>query len=274
LELLPADRTRSALIAVTRDVPGYGEPAAAVEGWLGSVRWASLLPKLQQLPLPAPIDEHWRLLLDLMHKEGDLGMTEPNTEAIRAWALHRTGREELGQLLLQVKDVTLGALQELLSAQYPNQASSSLAEHHTFGRSGKVAVKHELTRSWIGFRIPAAEKQEPGLAVQFSNVYRRPLLMVEARPFIDEERPDPRLDAAKDALRKTPGIYEDRGVWGRSHEPDEWLDQADVPVAMARLIHDDVDVLVSSVIFDADVTESRRRSPGLGRWRRARNEEE
>jgi hypothetical protein len=84
LELLPEGRSRTALIAVTRDIPGYGEPPAATSGWLGSIRWATLLPRLRELPLPEPLDDHWRLLLDLMYEEGDLGMTEPNTQAIDA----------------------------------------------------------------------------------------------------------------------------------------------------------------------------------------------
>jgi hypothetical protein len=274
LALLPPERKRSALIAVTRDVPGYGEPAGNREGWLGSVRWATMLPKLRRLPLPAPLDEHWRLFLNLLDQEGDLGVTEPNTEAIEAWALHATGREELTRLLLQVRDRTLGDLQELMGVRYAGREASSLVEHHTFGRRGRVAVKNELTKSWIGFRIPAAEVEDPGFAVQFSNYFRRPLLMVEARPFIDEKHPDERFTEATTALRRVPGVYEDRGAWGRLHEASEWLNQPDVPVAISRLIHEDAEVLVSSGIFDADVSELQPRARGLGRWRRSRDEEE
>ena len=159
LELLPAGRQRTALVAVTRDIPGYGEPPAEREGWLGSIRWATVLPELRRLPLPPPLGEHWRLLLGLMNEEGDLGMTKPNTNAIQDWANYATGSEELEKLLLQVRDNALGALHELLAAQYPTRTAMSLVEHHTFGRRGKVAVKHELTKSWIGFRIPAAERR-------------------------------------------------------------------------------------------------------------------
>ena len=274
LECLPSERNRSALIAVTRDVPGYGEPPVDREGWLGSVRWATVIPELRNLPLPAPLDEHWRVLLNVMYEEGDLGVTEPNTQAIQAWALYATGRDELSKLLMQVRDLTLGALHELMAARYPDEAVRGLVDHHTFGRRGKVAVKHELTTTWIGFRIPTAEKQEPGFAVQFSNALFRPLLMVEARPFIDEQGADPRFTAAAIALRKVPGIYENRGAWGRSHEPSEWLNQPDVPAAMAGLIQGDAEVLVSSGIFDADITEAEPRRRGLGRWRRGRYKDE
>jgi hypothetical protein len=273
LKLLPSGH-RAGLIAATRDIPGYGEPTTDEPGWLGSVRWAHVLPAMRQLTLPAPLDDHWRLLLDLMYDEGDLGMTEPNTAAIEAWAEHATGREELAKLLRQVKGVTLEALRDRMALRYSGRPVESLADYHTFGKRGKVDLKHELTKSWIGFRIPAAETTEPGFLVQFSNYLRRPLLMIEARPFIDEPKPDERSVAATAILRQTPRIYEDRGAWGRSHEPDEWLSKPDVPAAVSDLIQVDVEDLVSSGIFDADVDEPLRARRGLLRLRRAHNEEE
>jgi hypothetical protein len=98
--------------------------------------------------------------------------------------------------------------------------------------------------------------------------------MVEARPFIDEDRPNPRFADATPILRGTPGIYADRGARGRSHEPDDWLRQADVPERIAQLVREDLRVLVGSGIFDVDVTEKQPRTRGLARWRRGGNEEE
>lgn len=44
--------------------------------------------------------------------------------------------------------------------------------------------------------------------------------------------------------------------------------------AKARLIHHDLDVLVSSRIFDGDVTSPLHRPRRPGHWRRVRNEDE
>src|SRR5262249_24441445 len=68
---------RSALSAVTRAVPTYGESQLDDdERWLGSVRWAPLLSRLRHLPVAdAQLADQWRLLLDVLDKQGDLGMT-------------------------------------------------------------------------------------------------------------------------------------------------------------------------------------------------------
>ena len=108
--------------------------------------------------------------------------------------------------------------------------------------------------------------------IQITNHARRPLLMVEARPFLDEDSVGARSGVAMTALRKIPEIYEDHGAWGRSHEADEWLSQPDVPAAMVRIIKEDLVALVSSGIFDADVAEPGRRAGVLGRFRRAHSE--
>ena len=61
----------------------------------GSVRWARLLPGLRELPVAdEQLGEQWRLLLDILDRQGDLGMTRANSELIWAWAryLEATGR--------------------------------------------------------------------------------------------------------------------------------------------------------------------------------------
>ena len=82
---------RGAIIAVTRDVPTQGELQAIDPEWLGSVRWARLLPRLRKLPVSDDaVGVQWQLLLDVLDEQGDLGMTTIDGDAVRAWARSRT----------------------------------------------------------------------------------------------------------------------------------------------------------------------------------------
>jgi hypothetical protein len=96
--------TRSALIAVTRAVPTCGEPALDEDDrWLGSVRWAQLLPQLHKLPIAdRQLAAQWRLFFDVLDEQGDLGMTRADAELIRAWARYLEGRNHLEDLLDQI----------------------------------------------------------------------------------------------------------------------------------------------------------------------------
>src|SRR3954453_12147057 len=62
LERLPEER-RSGLVAVTRNVPTYGEPKLETQaGWLGSVRWAHMRGALCELPIrDDELRAQWRL---------------------------------------------------------------------------------------------------------------------------------------------------------------------------------------------------------------------
>src|SRR4051794_37839335 len=76
LRVLRGRAGKGGLIAVTRDVPTRGELHRPNEEWLGSVRWARLLPRLQGLTVKDPgVAAQWLLLLEVMDEEGDLGMT-------------------------------------------------------------------------------------------------------------------------------------------------------------------------------------------------------
>ena len=277
LGALPPERARAGLLAVTRDIPGYGEPPTTTQRWLGSVRWARLLPQMLKLPLPEPLGSEWRRLLKVMHEDGDLGVTKPDTAAIEAWALHRSGREELEKLLLQIRDGTLGALREAMAARYPDMSEEELTDHHTFGKRGKVPVKHALTRSWIGFRIPASERRDPGLVVQFSNDLRTPRFTVWAEPYDAEDLLNERATDFVEASRRllaSPGFTRERSYWAHVHEADEWLRQSDVPETLAALAAADIRIIVASGIFDLDVAESQSKPRGLRRWRRGNDRSE
>jgi hypothetical protein len=94
---------RGGLLAMTRDVPTAGELRADDEGWLGSIRWARLLPRLRTLPIAdAGVAKQWRLLLDVLDEQGDLGMTRIDADAVRAWSRYFEGRQQLEWLLEQI----------------------------------------------------------------------------------------------------------------------------------------------------------------------------
>jgi uncharacterized protein YjiS (DUF1127 family) len=140
--------TRSALVAVTRAVPAYGEPTLDEdERWLGSVRWAHLLPGLRKLPIAdARLSAQWQLLLDVLDKQGDLGMTRADAELIRAWARYREGRHHLRDLLDQVWPRALDVIRAELAVKYRRKASAAdLVDIERRGKQRKVIVQRDQT---------------------------------------------------------------------------------------------------------------------------------
>jgi len=248
-------RVRSGLVAVTRDVPGYGEPQGDKPGWLGSVRWAELKPQLGLLPLREPLKSQWAALITVMDEQGDLGMTGVKTELIEGWALYHDGRDHLADLLLQIRERALSVLQTALVERYAHRfPPKEVADYHAFGRHGTVPVKQELSRTWVGFRIPAWETERPRLIIQFSNYFSVPHFTVQAEPADAHElrRSDHVFREASEMLEsagfKTNGHY-----WAQVHESDEWLHEPDVPDCVARLVEVDINTVVRSGIFDKDV---------------------
>src|SRR5204862_123122 len=72
LDRLPEER-RAGLIAVTRNVPTYGEPRLdSNDGWLGSVRWAHISSDLRGLPVADDqLRTQWQLFVDVLEDQGD-----------------------------------------------------------------------------------------------------------------------------------------------------------------------------------------------------------
>jgi hypothetical protein len=251
--------THSALVAVTRAVPTYGEPALDEdERWLGSVRWAHLLPGLRALPIAdAQLAAQWRLLLDVLDKQGDLGMTRADAKLIRAWARYREGRDHLGDLLDQVWPRALDVVRAELAVKYGRKArTDELVEVERKGKQRTVIIQRDQTRVYLGFCIPAIVK-DSALQVQFSGFYGVPHFTVQAKPWEAQWRldnDDDKLAAADDELRSH-GFKANRtyDYWARVHEPEEYLDAADVPARLVELIAADVPLVVRSGILDRDV---------------------
>lgn len=251
--------TRSALVAVTRTVPTYGEPKLdADKRWLGSVRWAPLLPALRELPIAdMQLAAHWSLLLDILDKQGDLGMTRADAELIRAWARYRQGRDHLSDLLDQVWGRALDIVRTELAAKYGRKASADeLVDIERRGKQRKVVIQRDQTRVFIGFCIPAIVK-DSALQVQFSGFYGVPHFTVQTKPWKAQQRleeGDRKLAKADDELRAH-GFSTNRthDYWARVHQPDEYLDADDVPTRLVDLVAADVPLIVRSGALDHDI---------------------
>jgi hypothetical protein len=108
--------SHSYLIAVTRDVPIWGEPEpGSYPSWMGSVQWRALLPGLRAFDPPdALLAEQWRLFLDVLETEGSMGFTRPDVDLFAAWALKRRAGLHVEAFVEAVRWPVMAALRDLL----------------------------------------------------------------------------------------------------------------------------------------------------------------
>lgn len=272
LARLPPER-RSALLAVTRSVPTYGEPTLnADDRWLGSVRWIRLQEQLRALPIAdARLQEQWRLFVDLLDQQGDLGMTHADSELIRAWGKYLEGRKHLVDVLDQVWSRSLEKLEGELRQRYSKQAKGeALVAIHARGKRRQV-VQRDQTRVFLSFRIPARVK-DSSLYIQFSNYFGVPHFTIEARPW-DAERlldeRDRRFLSSTETLESAGYQTDGRTYWAKVHEPQDYLEAEDLPSRLLELIDQDIEKLVGSGILDNDVDSTiNRKVGGPPRYRR------
>jgi hypothetical protein len=272
LKRLPPEG-RTALVAITRSVPTYGEPSLDADPrWLGSVRWAKMLDRLRRLPIDdRRLQMQWRLFLDVLHQQGDLGMTTADAELIRAWARYHEGRDHLEALLDQVWPRALDYVQRELKRTYPRKGKRhELADIYRKGKRGQRVVQRDLSHVFLGFRIPTIVK-DPALYVQFSSVYGVPHFTIQADPWESQWRldnDDPQLAKASERLRAE-GFQTNGRYWAMVHDPEEYLDASDVPARLMELIEQDVPLIVRSRILDYDIDLGvNRRRGGPPRHRR------
>jgi hypothetical protein len=146
------------VVAVTRDVPTYGESVTDPR-WAGSVQWSTLLPGLRQLrPVDLDLAAQWPLFLDVLEAEGDMGFTKANNELFQAWANYSAAREHLTEFL---DTMSRALLDELRAALVGLDAPGEKASFATRGRRvvfttrGTVGVAFEVPaggpeRLWVG----------------------------------------------------------------------------------------------------------------------------
>lgn len=141
------------LIAVTRDVPIYGETHLREEPrWLGSVRWRSLLPGLRALPFECEaLGSQWRIFLDVLESEGSMGFTNPDPSLFDTWSTIRRAAGHAEDFLNALQQPLLEALQDAL-------AKDGLTAD--FFRAQRGRGRPVISKRWSGiidlqFRIPA-----------------------------------------------------------------------------------------------------------------------
>jgi len=140
------------VVAVTRDVPTYGE-STTDKRWAGSVQWSTLLPGLRQLrPVDPDLAAQWPLFLDVLEAGGDMGFTKANDELFRAWANYPIARQHLMEFMDTMRRALLDELRiALVGPDGPGQAA---AEFATRGKSERAVVPR-LGKVLVGFRVPA-----------------------------------------------------------------------------------------------------------------------
>lgn len=252
LRALPAGR--SALLAVTRNLPRYGESEVRSDpGWLGSVRWAHIFEELHALehcdPVLLPL---WRELLDLLREQGDFGLMDFDPKAVEGWARWREGRDTLIPLLEELYEPALETIRVELARARGIEPADDLA----------TAILHNGTRlvwPWgeslnLQFAIPADNGER--LRVQFVGGQHEPFFTAEARHENDHvlRSGEPALLEATTKL-KAQGFVTGLGYgsyWTRPHGPKEWLyDGARITESLLRLVTRDVRDLAESGIFEA-----------------------
>ncbi len=153
---------RGVVVAITRDVPTYGDLHDDDPRWAGSVRWGQLLPYLRQLPVADPeLKRQWPLFLDILEEEGAMGFTRPKSELFRAWADYPASRAHLVDFVDSVRLPLLDALRLVLTGD-PDPDSPvrlSAADFATRGKAQK-AVTPRLGTIRLDFRIPAGSSDE------------------------------------------------------------------------------------------------------------------
>jgi hypothetical protein len=252
LRALPAGH--SALLAVTRNLPRYGEDEVRRDPrWLGSVRWAHVFDALRALehrdPVLRPL---WGELLNLIREQGDFGLMDFDPKAVEAWARWREGREILIRLLEEIYEPALETIRAELARVRGVELSDDLAT--PILHKGKRLVWPWGESLNLQFAIPAGNGER--LRVQFVGGHGEPFFTAEAR-----HEDDHILSAGQPALLETTRKLKALGFatghswgsyWARPHGPQEWLYEGSrISEAILELVKRDVRDLAESGIFEA-----------------------
>jgi hypothetical protein len=260
---LPTGR-RAALIAVTRNVPGAGEPPPGTPQWLGSVRWTDVFDALWALPIKDDeLRAQWRSLLSVIDEQGDFGVKSLSREEVEGWAAYVKTREKLERLIDDVAPPALEHLRGLLAAReaWSDTAPEATAELYRRGKEQKVPYPTQKTVQ-ARFIIPPTDRHER-LRIQFLGGLDEPYFTVEARrygaPSLLAGKADGSekfVDAVRSLTRAEPGFDTDERTYVAKVRPaHEWLTGAEgmsIGDALLDHIKTDLETLVESGILDPD----------------------
>lgn len=263
LNELPTGR-RSGLLAVTRNVPGAGEPAADTPHWLGSLRWTEIYDGLLNLPIKdKELRSQWRLLLSVIEEEEDFGVKELELKELEGWAAYLRTREKLERLIEDVAPKALEHLRELLVerdawAGTPKEGTADLLKR---GNENKVPYPTQTTVQ-ARFFVPAAGGHER-VRIQFLGGFDKPYFTIEARRYgastLLARKADghEKFGQAVNWLTKPPRdfVTDERHYVSHVRSLDRGLDghgNKTIGEALLDLIKEDLDALVQSGILDPD----------------------
>jgi hypothetical protein len=140
------------LVAITRDVPRYGESHISDAEWIGSVRWRDLRKELRILPFDSEsLRVQWLAFLDLLESEGSMGFTRPDPALFDAWHSIRLAAKHADEFLRAIRVPLLQALRDVLGG------GDATAD---FYRAQRGKGQPVISKSWNGiidipFRVPA-----------------------------------------------------------------------------------------------------------------------
>lgn len=261
---LPQDGRRRGLLAITRNVPGVGEPGADEPTWLGSLRWAAIYETLLRLPVADPdLQVQWRLFLEVVNEQGDFGVRKLERERVEGWSAYLETRERLEALVEDLASPALEHLQQLLVRReaWAGTPDAQTATLHTRGVQKKVPYPTQQTVQ-ARFILPSADAHER-LRIQFLGGFAEPLFTVEARragaPLLlaGRAKGHQKFIAAVNLLMRTepPFVTDERVYFARVHGAREWLtldDERSVGEALLDIIKIDFGALAESGILDPD----------------------
>jgi hypothetical protein len=216
------------LLAITRNISHFIEPAPNTQGWLGSVRWAHLVPRLRKLAMNDRLKPQWELLLDVLEDDGDMGSTKITRQLVNAYEKADTAWERLTDFLEQVGTAVLPLLRlELAGGGSPKRSLAAFAQARerrppkaNRGRPDvdrdrpevisddeqlylafKIPARGE-ERLWVGFYVedgtawfyiaagPAKEKPSPAQRVQWTKASEALRPLMESKRFFCNEGDD------------------------------------------------------------------------------------
>lgn len=259
LRLVRGHGGRGGLMALTRDVPTAGEPQAGADEWLGSFRWAKLLPRLRQLPVAdGGVARQWRLLLEVLDEQGDLGMTTLDAAAVRGWTRYFEGRQQLQWLLEQVFSKTLAHTRRALARAHRGVPRGDEAANLWYKpQARKVLVQHTQGEVQFGISVPGSYTEQslrigiwmedPGEVGFGVTVAPR-----DAGRFLDRGDPDLRRQLTTLAAVG----FEQVGTkpeWYSSHAGESLLNATDAPAVLLAAIENDISAIADSKILGYDL---------------------
>jgi hypothetical protein len=151
--------TNGSLVAITRDVPTYGDPVEDDPRWHGSVRWGKLLDDLRNLlPADPELARQWPLLLDVLESEGSMGFTTPDPQLFRVFERSREARDHIELFMDSIRMPLLQGLAKTLGVEETEIAFEAR------GKKRRMVFPAQRMMS-VAFRIPPSDKPRIWAAV-------------------------------------------------------------------------------------------------------------